>query len=171
MSANIAANTCVITPIRSDAAATALSLLMYNSTTSELIVSTDQTATGTKTFVIDHPIDETRYLVHACIEGPESGVYYRGKGEIVNNHSTLIVLPHYVQHFAYDFNIQLTPIYDSENNHRIYCSEVTDNSFVVFGKNVKFFWIVHAKRSEIEVEPLKATTVVKGEGPYRWIHL
>jgi hypothetical protein len=45
---------------------------------------------------------------------------------------------------------------------------VTDNSFVVFGKNVKFFWIVHAKRSEIEVEPLKATTVVKGEGPYLW---
>ena len=37
----------------------------------------------TKTFIIDHPIDKNKYLVHGCLEGPEFGVYYRGKSEIL----------------------------------------------------------------------------------------
>ena len=37
---------------------------------------------GAKTFVIDHPDDENKYLVHVCLEGPEAGVYYRGKAEV-----------------------------------------------------------------------------------------
>ena len=27
-----------------------------------------------KSFVIQHPINTNQYLVHACLEGPESGV-------------------------------------------------------------------------------------------------
>jgi hypothetical protein len=33
-----------------------------------------------KSFVIQHPINTNQYLVHVCLEGPEAGVYYRGKG-------------------------------------------------------------------------------------------
>ena len=41
-----------------------------------------------KTFIINHPLDDSKYLVHACLEGPEAGIYYRGDGEITNNEST-----------------------------------------------------------------------------------
>jgi hypothetical protein len=40
---------------------------------------------GPKTFIIEHPIDTSKYLIHACLEGPEAGVYYRGKATIDNN--------------------------------------------------------------------------------------
>ena len=31
--------------------------------------------------MIDHPIDKNEYLVHACLEGHESGVYYKKKNK------------------------------------------------------------------------------------------
>ena len=46
-----------------------------------------------KSFIIDHPDDSSKYLVHVCLEGPEAAVYYRGKGEITNNNSVVIYLP------------------------------------------------------------------------------
>ena len=59
-------------------------------------VNNEFTFDSAKTFVIDHPIDAAnKYLVHVCLEGPEAGVYYRGKGEIINGASVVIHLPHY----------------------------------------------------------------------------
>jgi hypothetical protein len=67
---------------------------------------------STKTFIIDHPIDSDKYLVHTCLEGPEAGVYYRGIGKISNSKSVEIELPHYASTIAYDFTVNITPIYD-----------------------------------------------------------
>ena len=122
-----------------------------------------------KTFVIDHPIDKTKYLVHACLEGPEAGVYYRGKGEINNNNNYVdICLPYYVEQLATDFTIQITPI--GSNIVNIYSvSEVENNKFTVFGKNGRFFWHVYGKRIDIMVEPTKDSVVLNGNGPYKWI--
>lgn len=125
--------------------------------------------TGSKTFVINHPKDINRYLVHACLEGPEAGVYYRGKGEIINNICTTIVLPDYVENLISEFTIQVTPIYSDKKIEQIYVSEVINNSFNVYGENCKFYWVVQGKRIDIEVEPLKITTQIKGSGPYTWI--
>jgi hypothetical protein len=124
---------------------------------------------GSKTFVIDHPNDNTKYLVHGCLEGPESGVYYRGKGEIINDVSTTIELPDYVKNLATDFTIQVTPIYSGKKMEQLYTSEIENNSFQVYGENCKFYWFVQGKRLNIEVEPLKSVTNVKGSGPYTWI--
>jgi hypothetical protein len=49
-----------------------------------------------------------------CLEGPEAGVYYRGKGEITNNECVEVVLPHYVEKLAYNFTVQVTPIYGNK---------------------------------------------------------
>ena len=125
-------------------------------------------STTSKTFVIDHPTDNNKYLVHACLEGPESGVYYRGKGEITNGNYTVVYLPPYVQHLAHDFTIQITHIYDGSNKSYS-TSEIGPNSFIVYGENGRFFWLVHGTRSELNVEPLKKDTDVKGDGPYKWI--
>ena len=46
---------------------------------------------GWKEFDIPHPTKSNHRLAHACIEGPEIGVYFRGK----LNNSTIIELPEY----------------------------------------------------------------------------
>ena len=128
----------------------------------------------TKTFVIDHPIHPHKYLVHACLEGPESGVYYRGKGEIVNGTSVDVQLPAYVGALCpgADFTVQLTPIYDGTiRTSMLYASEVdpATNSFRVYGENGRFNWLVHGKRFDIEVEPNKADVNRHGDGPYTYL--
>ena len=142
---------------------------MYNPTTSEIVRSTQTAMNNAKTFVIDHPANDSKYLVHACLEGPESGVYYRGKGEIVDNHHAIIQLPDYVEHLASEFTIQITPIYSGKKMEPLYTSEVENNSFTVYGDNCSFYWHVTGKRGDIEVEPSKDTTTVNGSGPYKWI--
>jgi hypothetical protein len=125
---------------------------------------------GVKTFVIDHPINPKKYLVHACLEGPESAVYYRGKGTISNNVSTIIQLPDYVESLATDFSIQITPIYNGTSFATYNVSEVVNNEFHVYGLNGSFFWLVHGRRQTIHVEPDKSSVSVRGDGPYTWIH-
>ena len=123
----------------------------------------------TKTFVIDHPIDKNKYLVHGCLEGPESGVYYRGKNQITNNHSVTIYLPEYVEKMCTNMTIQITPFYNGSTIISYNVSDVIDNKFNVYGPNGRFCWIVHGSREEIEVEPSKDKTIVKGSGPYKWV--
>lgn len=128
----------------------------------------DTGPTGPKSFIINHPIQEDKYLVHACLEGPEAGVYYRGIGEIIDNNSTIIQLPYYVSAFASDFTVQITPIYNGKINV-LNASEIVDNKFNVYGENCKFYWQVIGKRLEIITEPFKTDVEVKGHGPYLYI--
>ena len=121
-----------------------------------------------KSFIIDHPTDANKYLVHVCLEGPEAGVYYRGKGEIVNNDFTEILLPEYVDKLAYDFTVHVTPIYNNKIV-TLNSSEVENNKFKVYGENSKFHWSVYGKRYDILVEPNKDSVNVKGHGPYLYI--
>ena len=129
---------------------------------------TGPTGPAGKTFIIEHPTNENKYLVHACLEGPEAGVYYRGKGEITNNESVEVALPHYVDKFAYDFTVQVTPIYGNKIV-TLNASEVENNTFRVYGENAKFHWVVYGSRQEVNVEPNKADVNVKGDGPYLYI--
>jgi hypothetical protein len=124
-----------------------------------------------KTFVIDHPKDpENKYLVHGCLEGPESGVYYRGTAKVTDNHSTIVALPDYVPGWAKNFTVTVTAIYDGKV--KMYATSKVDDSlgqFTVYGENGEFNWIAVGQRAEIKVEPLKSETTAKGFGPYRWI--
>ena len=139
---------------------------MYDDANKEVVYSA-----SAKTFVIDHPIDKDKLLVHACLEGPEVGVYYRGESEIINNDSVEIELPSYVDKICTNLTIQLTLIYNGDkSNITLYTSSVKDNKFTVYAsKNVRFYWLVHGKRSSINIEPSKNSTIVKGDGPYKWI--
>ncbi len=124
--------------------------------------------TGSKSFIIDHPIDSEKYLVHTCLEGPEVGVYYRGMGEIANNLSVEIELPYYVSKLAYDFTLNLTPIYDGKI-HILNTGKIENNKFTVYGDNCEFYWTVFGKRFDIDVEPNKNSVNIKGNGPYLYI--
>lgn len=95
-------------------------------------------------------------MVHACLEAPESGVYYREKGEIVNSSFLTIKLHDYVSELPQDFTVKLTAIY--AGTVKTYnATEVNDNKFRVFGENGKFFWHVHKKQYDITVEPFQKT--------------
>jgi hypothetical protein len=122
----------------------------------------------TKTFVIEHPNNVDKFLVHGCLEGPEAGVYYRGKDQIVNNEFVDIELPNYVEKLAKNFTIQINPIYNGKLI-MLNSSEVENNKFRVYGENSTFHWIVYGKRHDITVEPDKTSVVLKGSGPYLYI--
>ena len=128
----------------------------------------DITTNPTKAFIIDHPDDSNKHLVHACLEGPESGIYYRGKNEIKNNEYCEIKLPDYVTKLGNDFTIQVTPIYSGKDIKQLYVSQVKNNSFFVYGQNTKFSWLVHASREKIIIEQNKKDIKIKGQGPYSW---
>ena len=160
-----------VNPVRSS---TYTNVLGYNPGTSEILYSA-------KTFVIDHPIYDNRYLVHACLEGPSSGVYYHGKARILeNNNSIKIELPLYCNAW-FNFNIQLTSIADRycEIKNQYNTTEVTTNDdysfpphFTIFGEPGCIYWYVVAERGpNFEVEPRKIDVNIKGDinSPYRWI--
>jgi hypothetical protein len=148
--------------------------LYYNTTitgASGLRVSDGITWRNVKSFVIDHPNDKEKYLVHGCLEGPEAGVYYRGEGKITNNEFVVIELPDYVNNLTTFLTVQLTPIYDGNPNKKpLHVSRVLENKFTVYGENGEFFWTVFGKRFDIIVEPNKSDVNVSGDGPYKWIN-
>ena len=63
---------------------------------------------ATKNFRIQHPTMEGYYLIHSSLEGPERGIYYRGKLKTNN----VIHLPDYWEDLTdeTDISVQLTPI-------------------------------------------------------------
>ena len=107
-------------------------------------------------------------MVHVCLEGPEAGVYYRGKGEITNDSHVIISLPEYVSNLAYDFTVKITSIHHCKKYSNLQSSEVVNNKFTVYGDNGKFFWLVYGRRNNINVEPNKMDIRVNGNGPYQW---
>jgi len=114
-----------------------------------------------KAFTIQHPEEEDKWLVHGCLEGPEAGVYYRGK-DIA---PTKVSLPSYAAKIAENFSVQLTPIGKARN---IATGEVNDQGhFQVDGEGA-FFWQVTGTRIAINPEPYKKDTIVKSMGPYTW---
>jgi hypothetical protein len=120
-----------------------------------------------KTFVVDHPTDKDRYLVHACMEGPEAGVYYRGESRIEDEQTSVLVkLPEYVESLAKDFTVHVTPIGEPR---LLGTSRVRDGAFTVYGTPGEFFWVVYGKRGSVDVEPMKNDVCVAGEGPYLFI--
>jgi hypothetical protein len=147
--------------------------LYFNNTyegASGLLVSDGSGWTSVKSFVIDHPYDSEKYLVHGCLEGPEAGVYYRGRGEITNDEFVEIELPKYVKKLAVDLTVQITPIYQGKKITTILsATEIIENVFRVYGDNCKFHWTVFGQRAPINVEVDKNAVNIKGDGPYKWI--
>jgi hypothetical protein len=148
---------------------------------------------SSKTFIIPHPLyPNTHYLQHACLEGPEAGVYYRGQGEIpVGVSQVTIYLPEYVSKLGRKFTVHLTP---KDDNCFLAASAVKSNgSFRVMNqkfsflskmvnpygqhqncygsnkKSCKFFWTVVGERVPIQPEICKTDVKVRGNGPYTWI--
>ena len=128
--------------------------------------------------------------MHACLEGPEAGVYYRGTSCILPTENFIeITLPDYVDVLMTEYTVYITPfiyVNDNDNDNEkinipiLAATRVKKGKFKVFkqtNQNVNktnciscyFHYLVFAKRLSIEIEPKKADVVVKGNGPYTWL--
>lgn len=99
---------------------------------------------ATKNFKIQHPTMEGYYLVHSSLEGPERGIYHRGKLSVSN----IIHLPDYWKELPVDetdMTVQLTPI---GNNCQHWVKRVTKETVEIECECGKpnCYYIIHAQR-------------------------
>lgn len=108
------------------------------------------TAGGTKSFIIDHPLDpENQYLYHYSMEGPEPYNIYRGTALLDESGSAWVDLPDYFEALNADFNYQLTPIGKPMPN--LFVAEgVANNRFLISGgeSGAQVSWVVTALRND-----------------------
>ena len=103
-----------------------------------------------KSFLIPHPTKDGFNLRHGSLEGPEHGVYVRGKLE----GSKVIELPDYWLELVDEstITVQLTPIGSHQN---LFVKDIVDNTVIVGNSNilsskVKCFYIIQAERKDID---------------------
>ena len=118
------------------------------------LVSAGSFSANSKAFDIPHPTRENRRLVHGCLEGPEYGVYTRGR---VTNKKE-IILPTYWKGLVdwTTISVNLTPI----GSHQHLIVKRFDEEKIYLQSNggmpIDCFYHVYAERMDIpriEVEP------------------
>ena len=126
------------------------------------IACTNLSATH-KSFRISHPLAPGKLLYHGCLEGPESGVYYRGEAKLIHGRA-VISLPDYFESLTREAGrtAMLTPIWtEGLPVSALAASEVRNGEFTVVAiddanPSQRFCWEVKGVRADIEpleVEP------------------
>jgi len=103
-----------------------------------------------KSFLIEHPSKDGFNLRHGSLEGPEHGVYVRGK---LDGNNT-IELPDYWNELIDkdSITVQLTPIGSHQN---LYVKDIVDNKVIVansalLSSKIKCFYFIQAERKDID---------------------
>jgi hypothetical protein len=103
-------------------------------------------AATTKSFVIDHPTRDGYKLRYGSLEGPELGVYVRGRSK-----EFVIELPEYWTKLidADSITVNLTPIGKTQT---LWVKDIRDNKVYVGSKcsEVEYFFTVFAERADVD---------------------
>jgi len=103
-------------------------------------------AATSKSFVIDHPTKPNMKLRYGSLEGPENGVYVRGKSS-----SSTITLPDYWTGLVDpdSITVQVTPIGKHKN---LYVKDISDNTVTIGGVQgeFEFFYFIQAERIDVD---------------------
>ena len=103
----------------------------------------------TKSFLIDHPSKPGYKLQYASLEGPEHGVYIRGRIEGRN----VFELPDYWADLVDPgtISVHITPIGTQQN---LYVEDIKNNTVYVAGSvdpyYTKFFYVVYGERKDVD---------------------
>ena len=103
-----------------------------------------------KSFLIEHPTKEAYNLRHGSLEGPEHGVYVRGK---LDGNNTIELPDYWLALVDEDsITVQLTPIGSHQN---LYVKDIVDNKVIVgnsalLSSKIKCFYFVQAERKDID---------------------
>jgi hypothetical protein len=111
-------------------------------------------ATGTiyassKSFSIPHPTIAGKRLVYGSLEGPENGVYVRGK---LTGGNTIELPEYWINLVDKDtITVNLTPIDNSQN---LYVQSINDNMITIansnwINKDINCYFIIYAERIDI----------------------
>ena len=103
-------------------------------------------AAQTKSFVIPHPTQEGKTLQHGSLEGPEHGVYHRGRLE-----GSVIQLPEYWTELVDEdtISVQLTANGDFQ---MLYVEKIEDNQVFVANaadEGIDCFYLIHGERKDV----------------------
>lgn len=120
-----------------------------NLTTSYALQVFGSFAAQTKSFVIDHPTKPGMKLRYASLEGPENGVYVRGRSK-----ENVIRLPEYWTNLV-DYNsitVNITPI---GHHQHLYVRKIEDNLVYVSSdaetfREIDYYYTVYAERKDVE---------------------
>ena len=106
-------------------------------------------AATTKSFIIDHQSKPDHRLRYGSLEGPENGVYVRGKST-----NTIIELPDYWTWLVDEdtITVNITPIGKNQNlfvekieNNKVY---IKNNAW--FRSDVNYFYTVYGERNDVD---------------------
>lgn len=105
-------------------------------------------AATTKSFVIDHPTKPGMKLRYGSLEGPENGVYARGKLDGEN----VIELPEYWTKLVDEntITVQLTSI---GKHQKLFIEEISDNKVYISNDTkqpVQCFFVIFAERKDVD---------------------
>jgi len=112
-------------------------------------ITGDGTITGSsKNFLIDHPTVESAKLRHASLEGPENGVYYRGKCQ-----GNVIDLPDYWTGLVDEesITVNLTPVREAQPD--LFVANIENNKVYLersSGSAINCFYTIFATRKDID---------------------
>ena len=99
----------------------------------DLYVQGNLSASGTKAFKIDHPLDpENKYLYHSCVESPDMMNVYNGIAQLDAQGTAVVQLPAYFEALNQDFRYQLTAV-DAPGPNLYVAQKVRDNAFRIAG--------------------------------------
>ncbi len=106
-------------------------------------------AATTKSFVIPHPTKPDMKLRYGSLEGPENGVYVRGR---LRAGETTIQLPDYWSGLVDEdtYTVNLTPV---GNHQQLFVRYIADDYIVVGseeGKDIDCFYTVFAERKDVD---------------------
>ena len=120
---------------------------VWNNSTNTLTITGTFNAT-TKSFFIDHPTRPGMKLVYGSLEGPEHGVYSRGRltGSVIKLPDHWLGLVD-----ASTITVDLTPI---GKHQKLYVEKIEDNMVFVgndnlFSSNIDCFYTVWATRKDV----------------------
>jgi hypothetical protein len=109
------------------------------------------TTTGTKNFTHPHPTDASKEVRFVCLEGGESGCYFRGKGVLINGVALVPMPPEWVMvagRDASNITVHLTAI---QSFARLAAWEIGKDSIEVRGtEDCEFAYLVVGVRRAFE---------------------
>ena len=101
-------------------------------------------AATTKSFVIEHPTKNDMFLRHGSLEGPENGVYVRGK---ISNERK-IYLPEYWSELVDEdtITVNITPTKPEQSGAFVY---IVNSTYIELNQNFTGFYTVFAERKDV----------------------
>jgi hypothetical protein len=119
-----------------------------NSTSGSNLTVSGSITGNSKNFSIPHPSKEGKRLVHSCLEGPEIGVYFRGRST-----SDAIEMPDYWGGLVHldSMTVELTAI---GPNQDLYVGDISDTGEVTVGSNTEaplnYFYVIYGERKDLD---------------------